>query len=171
MTKTSAQLDAEIAETLRAKKWQEQIEREDQERRARIATPGPSPTQLYDERASDFAAGVFHGEPCGRAKDFRKTSSAAEALRASEAAKHLSDDAAIVDEHRTAAAAHRRAARLHKVSLAGADAAWLHDLAAINHRQAAKARASRELKQVPTPRSLAAYQAKLAAAREHGHMA
>lgn len=70
--KTTSQLDAEIAEALRARKWQEQIAREDRERRARLTRTGPPPAQLYDERAADLAAGVFHGEPQGRAKDFRR---------------------------------------------------------------------------------------------------
>jgi hypothetical protein len=174
-TKSPAQLDAEIAEALRAKEWQGQIEREDRERRARIAaTTGPSPEQLYEEHAADVAAGVFHGERRGRTKQFRKVASAAEALRASEAAKRLSDDAHLVSDHREAAEAHRRAARLHKSDPTGTDAAWLHELAAINHRQAAAARASRALK-APDPtrtkRTFAAYQEKLAAANEHTTMA
>ncbi len=174
MTKSPAQLNAEIAEALRAKRWQEQIEREDLARRARIAAPGPTPEQLYDEHAADVAAGVFHGERRGRAKDFRKVASAAEALRASEAAKRATDDALLAPEQTAAAAAHRRAARLHKSDLAGADAAWLHEHAAINHQQAAKARASRALA-APDPtrtkKRLAAYQEKLSAARERGSMA
>jgi hypothetical protein len=98
----------------------------------------------------------------------------ARALQASEAAKRASDDALLAPGHREAAEAHRRASRFHKSDPAGAEAVWLHDLAAINHRQAAKAREARAYK-VPDPtrtkRSLAAYQEKLAAATEHGHMA
>jgi hypothetical protein len=74
--KTSAQLQAEIDEALRARKWQEQVAREDRERRARLARTGPTPEQLYDEHASDLAAGVFHGEPRGRAREFRRTDKA-----------------------------------------------------------------------------------------------
>ncbi len=70
--KTPAQLDAEIAEALRAKKWQEQIAREDRERQARLARTGPTSTQIYDERAADLAAGIFHDEQRGRARDFRR---------------------------------------------------------------------------------------------------
>jgi hypothetical protein len=72
--KTSAQLDAEIAEALRAKEWQAQIAREDRERRARLArrTSSPTPEQLYEEHAADVAAGIFHGEPRGRARQFRR---------------------------------------------------------------------------------------------------
>jgi hypothetical protein len=66
-----AQLNAEIDEALRAKKWQEQVEREDRERRARLARTRPTPAQLYEEYQSDLAAGVFHGEQRGRARDFR----------------------------------------------------------------------------------------------------
>ena len=72
MAKTAAQLDAEIAESLRAVKWQEQIEREDRERQARLTNARPTPTQLYDERASDLAAGVFHGEQRRHARGFRR---------------------------------------------------------------------------------------------------
>jgi hypothetical protein len=71
MTKPAAQLQAEIDETIRARKWQEQVERDDRERRARLARTGPTPEQLYEEHASDLAAGVLHGERRGRAKDFR----------------------------------------------------------------------------------------------------
>jgi hypothetical protein len=97
-----------------------------------------------------------------------------EALRASEAAKHWSDGVYDVADHRTAAKAHRRAARLHKADPLGTDAAWLHDLAAINHRQAATARASRALKaQNPTrtSKAFAAFKEKLSAANEHTTMA
>jgi predicted component of type VI protein secretion system len=74
MSKTFAQLDAEIAEALRAKEWQDRIEREELARRERMAPRiGPTPEQLYNERAADRAAGVFHGERRGRARDFRKT--------------------------------------------------------------------------------------------------
>ena len=173
--KTPAQLNAEIAEALRAKKWQEQVAREDSARRARIAgTTGPSPEQLYDERAADVAAGVFHGERRGRAKQFRKVASAAEAFRASENAKRRTDDVFDADEHRAAAEAHRRAARLHKSDPSGADASWLHDLAASNHRQAATARSSRALKAADparTQKTFAAFQEKLSAANEHTSMA
>lgn len=109
-----------------------------------------------------------------RAKPLRESTSVAEALRASETAKRSSDDALLAPEQTAAAAAHRRAARLHKTDPAGAEAAWLHDLADIHHRQAAKARMSRALN-APDPtrtkKSLAAYQDKLAAAAEHGDMA
>ena len=172
--KTAAQLDAEIAEALRAKNWQAQVEREDRERRARISTPGPSPEQLYEEHAADVAAGVTHGERRGRAKSFRKAASATEALHASEAAKRRSDDVFDAAEHRAAAEAHRRAARFHKSDPAGADAAWLHELAAINHRQAATARASRALKTadpVRTKKTLAAFKEKLSAVNDHTTMA
>ena len=117
MTKSSAQLDAEIAEALRAKD---------------------------------------------------------EALRASEAAKRWSDDVYDAPEHRIAAGAHQRAARLHKSDPSGADAAWLHGLAASNHRQAAIARASRALKTADpsrTQKTFAAFQEKLSAANEHTTMA
>lgn len=184
MTKSSAQLDAEIAEALRAKKWQEQTLREDRERRARIAEAArrPSPEQLYEEHQADVAAGVFHGERRGHARQFRRAASAAEALRASETAKHASDDALLAPQQREAAEAHRRAARLHKsrrgpegeADPAGAEAASLHEYAMINHRQAAKARESRALKAedpTRTKKHFAAYQEKLAAAKEHGMMA
>jgi hypothetical protein len=98
----------------------------------------------------------------------------AEALRASEAAKRQSDDVFDATEHRAAAEAHRRAAKLHKSDPAGADAAWLHDLAAINHRQAATARASRALKAADparTRKTFTAFQEKLSAANEHTSMA
>jgi hypothetical protein len=96
------------------------------------------------------------------------------ALQASENAKRLSDDVYDAAEHRAATEAHRRAARLHKTDPAGADAAWLHDLAAINHRQAATARSSRALKVADparTQKTLAAFQEKLSAANEHTAMA
>ena len=173
--KTPAQLNAEIAEALRAKKWQEQVEREDRARRTRIAgTTGPSPEQLYEEHTSDVAAGVFHGERRGRARSFRKVATATEALNASEAAKRRTDDVFDAAEHRAAAEAHRSAARLHKSGPTGADAAWLHDLAASNHRQAATARASRALKAADpsrTQKTFAAFQEKLSAAKEHTAMA
>jgi hypothetical protein len=70
--KSATQLQAEIDEALRARKWQEQVEREDRERRARLARPGPTPEQIYEEHASDLAAGVLHGEHRGRAREFRK---------------------------------------------------------------------------------------------------
>ena len=164
MTKTPTQLDAEIAEALR----------EDKERRARIATPDPSPEQLHEEHAADVAAGVTHGERRGRAKAFRKIASAAEALRASEVAKRRSDDVYDAAEHRAAAEEHRRAARRHKSDPAGADAAWLHDLAAINHKQAATARASRALKTADpsrTQKTFAAFKEQLSAVNAHTSMA
>ena len=174
MAKTTTQLDAEIAEALRAKQWQEQVAREDRERRARIASTGPSPEQLYEEHQSDVAAGVFHGEHRGRARSFRKIATATEALKASEAAKRWSDDVHDAPEHRIAAGAHQRAAKLHKSDPSGADAAWLHDRAASNHRQAATARASRALKMADPARTkkiFAAFQEKLSAATEHTAMA
>lgn len=174
MTKTTAQLNAEVDEALRAKQWQEQIEREDKERRARIATPGPPPKQLYEEHASDVAAGVFHGEPRGRAKKTRKIATAAEALRASEAAKRWSDDVYDATEHSAAVEAHRRAGKLHRSDPTGADAAWLHELAASNHRQAAGALKSRAYKATDPARSkksLAAWQEKHSATIEHTTMA
>jgi hypothetical protein len=100
--------------------------------------------------------------------------STAKALQASEAAKRKSDDAYSVTDHREAAEAHRHAARLHKSDPAGKDAAWLHDLAVINHRQAATARASRAYTQpdpTRTKRSFAAYQEKLSVANDHTAMA
>lgn len=101
--------------------------------------------------------------------------SAIDALRASEVAKRWSDYVYDAPEHRIAAGAHRRAARLHKaLDSAGATVAWLHDLAASNHQQAASARASRALKAADptkTPKSFAAYKEKLAAANEHTAMA
>ena len=173
--KTHAQLDAEIAEALRAKKWQAQVTREDRDRRVRIAsTTGPSPEQLYEEHQADVAADVFHGERRGRARQFRKAASAADALKSSEIAKRRSDDVYDAAEHRAAAEAHRSAARLHKSDSTGADAAWLHDLAASNHRQAATARASRALKAADparTQKTFAAFQEKLSAANEHQAMA
>lgn len=74
MAKTAAQLNAEIAEALRAKAWQDRIEREEIARRARVAAldARPSREQLYNEQAADRAAGVFHGEQRGRSRDFRK---------------------------------------------------------------------------------------------------
>jgi hypothetical protein len=125
-----------------------------------------SATQLDAEIAEVFAKR-------GRAK-IRKIASAAEALRASETAKRLSDDAHLAADHREATAAHRRASRLHKSDPTGADAAWLHDLAAINHRQAAAARASRALKAADpsrTQKTFTAFQDKLSAANEHTAMA
>lgn len=96
------------------------------------------------------------------------------ALSASEAAKRLSDDVYNATEHRAATDAHRRAAKLHQADPAGAGAAWLHDLAAINHRQAATARASRALKVADpsrTQKTFAAFKEKLSAANEHTAMA
>ena len=97
------------------------------------------------------------------------------AQRASERAKSLSDDAHSVLDHRTAADAHRYASKLHKTLAAGKDAAWLHELAESNHRQAAKARTAEAkvdaVKATQTKRGFAAYQEKLAAAKEHGIMA
>ena len=183
MTKTASQLDADIAEALRAKQWQEQIDREDQDRRARLAryATSPTPEQLYEEYQSDLAAGVFHGERRRRARDFRrghaakKIATAAESLRATERAKALTDDAYSALEHRAAAEAHRYAGKRHKALAAGKDAAWLHSLAEINHRQAAKARTAEAkidaVKATQTKRGFAAYQEKMAAAKEHGIMA
>jgi hypothetical protein len=97
-----------------------------------------------------------------------------EALRASEAAKRATDDALLAPEQIAAAAAHRRAARLHRIDPAGAEIAWLHDRAVTNHQQAAKARSSRSLRSTHptrTKKSLAAFQEKLSAATEHGEMA
>jgi hypothetical protein len=96
----------------------------------------------------------------------------AEALRASEAALRATDNALLAPEHRIAADAHRSAARLHKFDLAGAESARLHGLAESNHRQAARARKSLPRK-VPGPLNARwnTYQEKLAAARDHGHMA
>ena len=97
-----------------------------------------------------------------------------EALQASEDAKRLSDDVYDATEHRAAAEAHRHAARLHKSDPAGVDVAWLHDLAASNHRQAATARVSRALKAADparTQKTFAAFQEKLSAANEHTTMA
>ena len=97
------------------------------------------------------------------------------AQRASERAKALSNDAYSVLDHRTAADAHRYAGKLHKGLAAGKDAAWLHSLAESNHRQAAKARTAEAkidaVKATQTKRGFAAYQEKLAAARDHGIMA
>jgi hypothetical protein len=181
--KTHAQIEAEIAEALRARKWQEQVAREDRERRARLARTGPTPAQIYDEHAADLAAGVLHGEQRGRAREFRrgpqhaekKIASATEALRASEYAKRLSDDAYSPEDHRAAVEAHRRAGKLHKSDPTGAEAGWLHDLAASNHRQAANARTAEgkidPVKATRTKRSFEAYQEKITAAREHGIMA
>jgi hypothetical protein len=58
------------------KEWQERLEREDRERRERMGRTGPTPEQLYEEYNSDLAAGVFHGEKRGRARDFRNPSPA-----------------------------------------------------------------------------------------------
>ena len=96
------------------------------------------------------------------------------AIQASEIAKRLSDNVYDAAEHRVAAEAHRRAARLYKSDPAGVDVAWLHDLAASNHRQAATARASRALKAADPARpqkTFAAFKEKLAAANEHTSMA
>ena len=172
MSKSPAQLDAEVAEAERARRWQEQVAREDRERRDRINEPR-SPEQIYEERQADVAAGVSHGEKRGRAKSFRKVATTAEALRASEAAKRWSDEAVDATEHNAATEAHRRAGRLHK-SGSGSEAAWLHELAASNHRQAASALKSRAYKVSDPTRSqktLAAWQEKRAAASEHTAMA
>lgn len=105
----------------------------------------------------------------------RKDATAANALQWSEAAKRRSDDAYTVDDHRTAAEAHRRAARIHKANLADKDVAWLHTLAESNHRQAAKARAAERkidpVRATRTPKAFATYQDKMAAASEHQTMA
>ena len=129
MTKSAAQLEAEIAESLRAKAWQEQVDREHRERQARLARTGQTPEQLYEEYQSDVAAGVHHGERRGRAKSFRTITSAADALAWSEAAKRKTDDAYSATEHNEAARAHKDAAKRHRSDLAGAEAAWLQDLA------------------------------------------
>jgi hypothetical protein len=47
--------------------WQAQVEREDQERRARLERTGPTPEQLYDRFHADRAAGIHHGERRGAA--------------------------------------------------------------------------------------------------------
>ncbi len=174
MPRTPPQLDAEIAEALLAQRWQEQVTREERERRARIVVAGPTPEQLYEERQADVAAGVLHGKRRGRAQEFRRVASPGEALLASEAARRESDAAHLATEHRAAVEAHRRAAQLHRSVTGDAEVAWLHDLAS-DHRQATEARA-REARVDPTRatrtrRSLAAYQEQLAAASEHGTMA
>lgn len=125
-----------------------------------------SSAQLDAEIAEALAARPVHSA--------RKVAATTDAIHASEAAKRRSDDAFDAAEHRAAAEAHRRAGRLHKSDPAGADAAWLHDLAAINHRQAATARASRAL-HTPDPartkKTFAAFKEKLSAATEHTSMA
>jgi hypothetical protein len=177
VTKTPAQLDAEIAETLRAKQWQEQIEREHRERQSRLTQTGPSPEQLYEEHAADVAAGISHGDRRGRARSFRKVTSVADALRWSEKAKQLSDDAYSADDHREAAEMHRRTALLHKSGgdPAGAEVAWLHNQAVNQHRQATKARAAASKtsaeRALQKSKTWAAYQEKIAAASDHQHMA
>ena len=110
----------------------------------------------------------------GHAHSTRKIAPAAEALRASETAKRRSDEVYNAIEHRAAAKAHQRAMRLHKTDPAGAGVAWLHDLAAINHRQAATARASRALNAADPTRTakiFAAFKEKLSAANENTYMA
>lgn len=74
MSRRAADLQREIDEALRAKKWQEQVAREDRQRRERLARQesSPTPEQLYEEYLSDYAAGVFHGERRGRQRDFRQ---------------------------------------------------------------------------------------------------
>lgn len=105
----------------------------------------------------------------------KKVASAAEALRWSETAEQVSDDAYGATDHRAAAKIHHRAAQLHATSLAGAEAAQLHEWAASQHRQAAKARTAEH--KVDAARALrksktwAAYQEKLSAARDHAAMA
>lgn len=100
---------------------------------------------------------------------------AADALRASEYAKRLTDAAYSAEEHRAAAKAHERAAKLHKSDPTGVEAAWGHGLAASQHRQVAKARTAE--RKVDAPKALqktktwAAYQEKLAAVRDHTAMA
>jgi hypothetical protein len=71
---SDAQLDAEIAEALRAHEWQAQVARDERARRARQATKAvdPSPRQLHEEHQADVAAGLFHGEKRGRASQFRR---------------------------------------------------------------------------------------------------
>ena len=130
--------------------------------------------RLDAEIAEALATGSIPTQRRERKQAFHKSASAAETLRASEAAQRLSDAVYDAIEHRDAAEAHRRAARLHKSDPAGADAAWLHELAAINHRQAATARASRALKAVDparTQKTFTAFQEKLSAANEHTTMA
>jgi hypothetical protein len=72
--KPAAQLDAEIAATLRESQWQEQVARDESARRRRqvARVVGPSPAQLYEEHQADVAAGIFHGEKRGRASQFRR---------------------------------------------------------------------------------------------------
>ena len=94
MKKTSAQLQAEIDEALRARRWQDRVAREDRERRARLARTGPTPRQLYEEYTSDLAAGVHHGEQRGRARDFRTDKAAR---------KQMPDDVRTAIEARVAA--------------------------------------------------------------------
>ena len=105
----------------------------------------------------------------------RKITTAAEALLTSEWAKRLTDDAFSADDHRAAAKAHLHAVKIHKASADEAGAAWLHDLAASNHRQAAKWRATEArvdtVKAVRTKKTFEAYQEKITAARDHESMA
>ena len=99
---------------------------------------------------------------------------AADALLATEWAKKLSDDAYSAEDHRKAAKAHRRAAQLHGYTTAGADAVGWHESAALQHRQAAKARTSRAYKApdpTATKRRFAAYKEALSAANDHSSMA
>jgi hypothetical protein len=131
-------------------------------------------SKIHAQLDAEIAEVLGTAPAARRVRKFRRITSAAEALRASEAAKRASDDALLAPEQIAAAAAHRRAVLLHKSDPAGAEAAWLHDRAAMNHRLAAKARASRALT-VPDPtktkKRFAAYQEQLAAATEHGSMA
>jgi hypothetical protein len=177
MSKTPAELDAEIAESVRTREWQAQVEREHRDRQARIAQTGPSPGQIYEEHAADVAAGVHHGERRGRARSFRKVATAADAIRWSEKAKQLSDDAYSAEGHREAAEMHRRAAQLHKSGgdPAGAEVGWLHDQAASQHRQAAKARSAASKtdaeRALQKSKTWSAFKDKIAAASEHATMA
>ena len=90
---------------------------------------------------------------------------------ASNTAARLSAEALTAGDHREAAAVHVAAAKKHKTDPAGVKVAWLHDLAASNHRQAARARESRILKSASPGKSFATYQEKLADAVAHGNMA
>ena len=93
----------------------------------------------------------------------------------SETAKRASDDAHNAGGHREAARLHDQTARAHKSGTGGGEVAWLHELAASNHRQAASWRDAEARvdpsKVTRTRKSLAAYQEKIAAASEHGSMA
>jgi hypothetical protein len=231
MTKTSAQLDADIAEVLRAKAWQNYLitvpqlefrtvdaqtwsairgegldEEHDAPKREQwvmavlpisrtdaegLRSLDPATIEKFNgfdialKRAYgtriidlvDYDAGIVRlvTQLDREAHASKKIATPAEALRSSERAKALTDDAHSVLDHKAAADAHGRAAKLHKSDPAGKGVAWLHDLAESNHRQAAKARAAEgkidAVKATQTRKGFAAYQEKLAAAREHGIMA